>query len=276
MKIAILLATYNSERYISEQIESILNQTNHDWVLYIRDDGSTDKTLEIIGNYLKDYSNRIILIVDNKGALRSYYNFMELLRVVNADYYLFCDHDDVWLPNKIEITMNRMCELERNYPYAPVVVHTDMKVVDQQLKVLSESFWKYSRLLPSHCSFWELVSCNCVNGCTMLFNKAAKETVYGHESYCLMHDTLVAQSVAAAGGIISAVKEPTVLYRQHADNVIGASDARRMYFVRKIELIRSTYNSNMTVWKRACHIKQASFLFFLWTKAKISLLRFIK
>lgn len=273
--IAILLATYNSERYLAEQIESIMQQTYKDWTLYIRDDGSMDRTLDIIKEYQAKSPNKVFLLEDERGGLKSYGNFVELLKSVVADYYLFCDHDDIWLPSKIDISIRRMEEIERARPSIPVIVHTDMKVVDRDLNVISESFWHFSRLLPEHCSFWELVCCNCVNGCTMLFNNMAKIAAMGHESYCLMHDTLVAQSVAAAGGVISAIKQPMVLYRQHFDNVVGAADVKRSYFVYRMKSCAGAFKDSYEVWKRARHIKDGSFVRFLFVKMKITILRFL-
>lgn len=274
--IAILLATYNSERFLAEQIDSIFHQTYTDWKLFVRDDGSKDGTIELIRKYMTSAPDKIELIEDKNVGKGAYGNFVTLMGAVDADYYMFCDHDDVWLPTKIEISFDRMKELESARPGVPIVVHTDMKVVDQNLGVLSESFWKYSRLLPDHASFWELVCCNTVNGCTMLFNKPAKLVSAGHEPYCLMHDTLVSQSVAAAGGVISAIQEPTVLYRQHIDNVIGAANAKRSYFLGRIGRLFSTLRDNVNVWKRAAHMKKGPLALFLLTKLKISWIRFFR
>lgn len=274
--IAILLATYNSERFLSEQIDSILNQTYAAWKLYIRDDGSKDGTVDIIKKYVTSHPDKIELISDHEVGKGAYGNFVTLMDAVDADYYAFCDHDDYWIPTKIDVCYDRMKKLEAVNPGMPIVVHTDMKVVDQSLNVLSESFWKYSKLLPNHSSFWELVCCNTVNGCTMLFNKQAKLASVGNEPFCLMHDTLVSQSVAAVGGVISAIKEPTVLYRQHGDNVIGAANARRSYFLGRINNLISTLECNVEVWKRAIHIKKTPLAFFLFTKMKISLIRLLR
>lgn len=272
--IAILLATYNSERYLRAQIDSILSQTYNDWKLFIRDDGSTDKTLDIIEDYIDKYPGKIVLIMDKKGSMRAYRNFVELLQTVDSDYYMFCDHDDVWLPNKVETSFNMIKSVEISNPNTPAVIHTDMKVVDQDLKVLSESFWKYSRLLPDYCSFIDLVCCNCVNGCTMLFNKKAKEVALPNVSYCLMHDVLVAQSVAANNGVICAIKHPMVLYRQHVDNVIGAADVKKTFFSQRALHFVSTIYDNISVWKRVRNIKKISLLRFLIHKTKISKLRY--
>lgn len=274
--IAILLATYNSGNYLNDQLDSLFAQTNQDWNLFVRDDGSSDDTLNILYEYSAKYIGRIQIVPNNGESLGAYMNFYRLLTSVRSRYYMFCDHDDVWLPNKISLSEERIRAIELDNPQKPIVVHTDMKVVDMELNIISESFWKYSRLLPEHTFFWDIVCCNTVNGCTMLFNNQAKITCSGNERYCLMHDTLVAQSVAAAGGIISAIKEPTVLYRQHVDNVIGAYNAERKYFARQAGNTILTIQNNFMVWKRACNIKEASFCYFLWNKAKITFLRILQ
>lgn len=274
MVISILLATYNSGRYLNAQIDSILGQSSLKWKLYIRDDGSSDETLNIINGYINKYPEKIVLVKDDKGSLKSYHNFVELLRVVDSDYYMFCDHDDVWLPEKIESSINEMRYVETRHPNKPVIIHSDMNVVDQNLNVISGSFWKYSRLLPNRCSFMDLACCNCVNGCTMLINRKAKEVSLPNVDYCLMHDALVAQSVAANHGIIVAIKQPLVLYRQHIDNVIGAADVKKGFFWHRILHFMSAMSDNIGIWKRARHIQRMSLIRFLIHKAKISKLRY--
>lgn len=110
-KIAILMATYNVEKYVSEQIDSILKQSNRNWTLYIRDDCSSDNTVKIVQKYTSLYDN-IILLSDTKGNLGCKCNFFELLQNVNSEYYMFSDADDVWLPNKIQLSFEKMIELE--------------------------------------------------------------------------------------------------------------------------------------------------------------------
>lgn len=141
--IAILMSTYNGSLFIKEQIESILKQTNKEWLLYIRDDGSTDDTRMILQEYAKKNPNKIHLLRDefmNMGAGRS---FMYLLKVVDADYYMFCDQDDVWMENKIERTYSYLRELEQKYGENTAIgVFTDLTVVDADLTVLMPSLWK--------------------------------------------------------------------------------------------------------------------------------------
>lgn len=267
--ISVLLATYNSSLYLRAQLDSLFSQTNQDFKLFVRDDNSTDCTLEILKEYQKRYLGRVY-IIDNQGrSLRAYNNFVELLSKVNSDYYMFCDHDDIWLPNKIQISLNRMLELESKNPNIPIVVHTDMKVVDQNLNVICDSFWKYSNLLPDHTKFEEMVLCNSANGCAMMFNDKAKTVALPNVSFATMHDMLVNQSVAASNGIISAIKIPAVLYRQHIDNVVGAKKRDLKYYVHKMKNIQILLKDNVLCYKNANRIRPISIMSFLFAKIKI-------
>lgn len=265
--ISILLATYNSGNYIREQLDSLFAQTYQDWRLVVRDDCSTDDTVSIIEEYKTRHPDKIEIIGNEGKSLRAYRNFYELLSRVESEYYMYCDHDDVWLPDKIELSMARMKEVER--PDVPVIVHTDMRVVDQNLNTLSESFWHYTRLLPERTGFKELVLCNSVNGCTMLFNRKAREVALPHLEHATMHDMLVTQSVAASGGIISPVSTPTVLYRQHVDNVVGAHERNKGYYWDKLNRIGQTFRSNYHDWKLSRQISHYSYASYWWTKMKV-------
>lgn len=265
--ITILLATYNSELYIRELLNSLLVQTYDDWNLVVRDDCSSDNTIPIILEYIAKYPEKIS-ILDNEGKkLLAYRNFYELLSRVESDYYMYCDHDDVWLPNKIELSIKRMKDVEKDG--VPVVVHTDMKVVDQNLNTISESFWEYSRLLPEHTEFKELVLCNSVNGCTMLFNRRARDLALPHVNHATMHDMLVTQSVAANGGVISPIYTATVLYRQHFDNVVGARSRDVKYQFGKLRKIRYVLSRNYDDWRRSKQIKPYSIFSYFLTKMKV-------
>ena len=237
-KIAILLATYNGAKYIREQLDSLFQQSCGDFHLYIRDDGSKDDTLKIVEEYRQKFSDRITVLEDSqkhKGAAKS---FMTLLQEVDSDYYMFCDQDDIWLPNKVELTLARMKEIEgttRNAAgTAPVVVATDLKVVDEQLTPIKDSFnadlkidvfRKHSELICVR---------HVVTGCTMMFNRAAKEASLPISPRATMHDEWVALCVHFNGGIISILDEATMLYRQHTSNTLGANQASKGFFERAI------------------------------------------
>ena len=272
-KIAILLATYNSSKYLRSQIDSLFNQSNQEWMLFVRDDCSNDNTTAIIKEYQKLYPGRIVILDNHNASKKAYLNFVELLKNVESDYYMFCDHDDVWLPNKIQISLDRMLEIEKQNPDRPVIVHTDMKVVDQDLNVICNSFWKYSRLLPDRNRFAEMVLCNSANGCAMMFNHMAKMVALPNIKFAIMHDVLLNQSVSANNGIIAPIKIPMVLYRQHTNNVVGAHKRDFRFYMHKLSDIPLLIKDNIDCYKRANRIKHIPLALFIFTKVKIYYLK---
>ena len=122
---------------MAEQIESILQQNNKEWTLYIQDDGSKDNTLDIIKKYTD--SSHIVCIDNGLTRQGCCMNFMSLLNKVESSYYMFCDQDDVWLPEKVQISIDKVRSLEETNPGKPVLVHTDKKRVDAKLNIILES-----------------------------------------------------------------------------------------------------------------------------------------
>ena len=113
-KIYILLATYNGEKYLKEQLDSLFEQTNQHWTLWIHDDNSKDNTVNIIKKYKSKYPDQIEFLDDDISTGGAKENFTYLLDNINDDYdyIMFCDQDDVWLEDKIEITLKKMLEIE--------------------------------------------------------------------------------------------------------------------------------------------------------------------
>lgn len=273
--IAILLATYNSSNYLEEQLKSILNQTDDDWCVYCRDDGSTDTTREIIEHYINEYSGKFYMIYDELrlGACRS---FMALLAQVESQYYMFCDHDDVWLPEKLALSRAKMAELERENMNQPIIVHTDMYVVNSDLSVRASSFWQYMRLLPQYNTFYDLLACNNVNGCTMMFNRKVKEVSLPNVERAQMHDCWVALCVAAqSNGVIAYLPTKTVLYRQHGSNVLGAQKISTKYFLSKCKNIVALLRHPYRVKQRYGVLRNISLFNYVFNKAKIVCLRML-
>jgi len=220
--ISILLATFNSELFLEEQLNSIINQKYSNWILYIRDDDSTDNTKEIIKNYEVTYKN-IVHLKDNVKKRGATMSFLWLLKKVESDYYMFCDHDDVWLPNKIQLTLNKMLESDIDENKIPIIVHTDLVVVDKNLKLISDSFWKYSNLDILDVSYNNLAYANCITGCTMMINNTAKKLINFEENIDFPHDSWIGLLVSYNNGIILSMDIPTILYRQHENNLIGVN-----------------------------------------------------
>ena len=137
--IEILMATYNGEKYISEQIDSIINQTCKNWKLLIRDDGSQDKTLEILEEYEKR-DERINILRDIKGNLGFVKNFEELLKNSSEEFIMFSDQDDYWIENKLENYINELGTLSEKEQKMPLLIHSNSFVCDENLNVKKKEF----------------------------------------------------------------------------------------------------------------------------------------
>lgn len=243
-KLAILLATYNSQRFLEEQLDSLFKQTTVDWILYIRDDGSTDNTLEIIEAYKRKYSN-IVLFKDSNTGLGAMKSFLILLEKVEADYYMFCDHDDVWLSNKVELSFKKLIQTESEYPEIPIIVHTDLRVVNENLETISPSFWQMSAIKPNMIENKNLIQVfNCVTGCTMIFNDNVKKISLPFVDEAPMHDWWIALQTLKNGGVIKNIGVGTILYRQHGNNEVGARNVTLNYFVAKIKGLQKTLHGH--------------------------------
>jgi len=241
-RVNIVLATYNGEKYISEQIDSILNNSFKNWKLWIFDDGSTDKTSSIIEEYRYQYSDKIMVHHNekNKGVTL---NFLEGAHYIanykdkpsdmflnmtvkekkeaTMDYYMFCDQDDVWMPHKIEKTLKHMKKMEYKYGGdSAVAVFTDAVVVDDKLNKLYPSFYKVSKLDIKKIDLPHIMMENKMIGCTVMFNDQLLKRMRICPTNARYHDWWIAM-IAASFGHISYLPEATLFYRQHSNNVVG-------------------------------------------------------
>ena len=244
-KIAVLLSTYNGETYIQDQIKSVLRQTQDNWILYIRDDGSTDNTISYINSFQKKYPNKIKILEDDLGNLKSARSFMHLLSKVQADYYMFCDQDDIWFPSKIEQTFKKMLEIERINFGKSILVFTDLTVVDSNLDVIDVSMWHFSKINPENSkAFYKCICNSTVTGCTMLFNNNLKNRVLPYPSEALMHDWWIS-IIASKIGIVEYLSYPTISYRQHEFNVLGAEKANNESILFKKKALNKLFQNNL-------------------------------
>lgn len=237
--IDILLATYNGEKFIRDQIESILCQTYKDWNLIIQDDGSTDKTIGILKDYLEKYPEKIKIFLNKKNSGSCVKNFLSLAKRSRSQYVMFCDQDDVWLEDKIEITLKAMKELEKETQNKniPLLVHTDLKIVDENLNVISNSIFRYQKMNPKRDRLNNFLVQNIVTGCTLMCNKKLIQVVdmidlKTDARDIIMYDHWIGL-VAAAFGKIKFLNKPTLLYRQHKKNQVGAKNAESLSYVLK-------------------------------------------
>ncbi len=229
--ITILLAAYNGAAFLAEQIESIQRQTYTAWRLLIRDDGSTDRSVEVVREFAA-HDPRVELLTDARGRLGVVGNFaalaesvgwVESARPTQPGYVAFCDQDDVWHPQKLAMQLECMQAAERDSaPHTPLAVHTDLAVVDSRLRPLHPSFLRFQGLWhESDRPLRTLVVQNFVTGCTLLVNRALLEVALPMPPQALVHDWWLALC-AAATGRLEFLPQATVDYRQHGGNTIGA------------------------------------------------------
>lgn len=233
--IELLLATFNGARYLTEQLDSLLAQDYREFRIVISDDGSSDATTAIIDRYVGRYPASIRTLRPVPRHLGADRNFARLLDAASADYVFFCDQDDVWLPDKISRTLAVMDKAERlSKSNHPLLVHTDLTVVDAQLRELSLSFMLYTGISPSRTSFSSLLFGNVVTGCTVMANRSLYELARPIPE-AMMFDHWLAQ-VAAGMGTIAYLDAPTVLYRQHDSNAVGARPVRISSFAERVKV----------------------------------------
>lgn len=222
----IIATMFNGEPYVGELVASIQAQTHAAWRLWVRDDGSTDSTRDIVRR-VAEADSRVVILESGGVRLGPAAGFDWLLARVPAEsrYVMCADQDDVWLPAKIAITLSAMCAAEEA-ARGPVLVHTDLVVVDEALRVIDQSFWRFSGVDPEPVSLRRLMVQNVATGATVMLNRPLRELVGRLPPGAVYHDWWYA-CVAVAFGRIVAVREPTMLYRQHEANVVGAARAAR-------------------------------------------------
>lgn len=224
--IAILLAAYNAQDFIADQLDSIISQTNTEWTLYIRNDGSKDETQGIIDRYNLAYPDKIIQIDKGGENLGCRNNFFKLFEVVESDYYMFCDADDVWLPQKVQVLYDAMRELEVDYPTLPLQAFSDVIICDAQMNVIEDSHWRSTGINPEYFLSYNYmaVCCNAGGACS-IYNKAVKNMIFPLKNDFLIYDFWIAINVAKYGKF-KVVHQALLKYRQHGNQIYGVSYGR--------------------------------------------------
>ena len=224
--VSICLSTYNGEKYLPYQLESLIAQDYHNFTVYVRDDGSTDSTKEIIERYC-EMAPDIFSHVDNDcgtnlGITDSF--LLITAKVPSSSYLMFCDQDDVWFPEKTRLFVEEILNSERvNMSSHPLLVFGDMKVTDSELNIICDSFWDYQKIETEKTDDWRRVlASNMVTGCSMIMNPCATILLKEELSKInLLHDHLAAVLVSRYGTLLKLAK-PTMYYRQHSSNNQGA------------------------------------------------------
>lgn len=207
--VLVLMSTYNGEEYLDEQLESLLNQKEVKLSLLVRDDGSTDNTL----NILKKWSQKVDLKYYTGNNLRSARSFMDLVETAEKyDYYAFCDQDDYWDNDKLVTAINYL----KSSPTIPSLYMSATRIVDEKLKFIE------NKRVNTYRTFENAMIKNEAVGCTEVFNYALmKELKKYNPTFIKMHDSWVCRVCYAIGGNVYIDNTPHISYRQHGTNVVG-------------------------------------------------------
>lgn len=220
-QVQILLSTWNGEAWLPELLSSLNRQSFADWELLVRDDGSQDQTNKIILEWQREYPYHLGKCIVDGEHLGSTQSFSRLVEQSTAPYLMFCDQDDIWFPEKIEFSLTALQSLEAELGTTkPILVHTDLAVVDEQRELIASSFWDLRAFDVDQRKEAYLLT-NVVSGCASMFNRAAASLAFPAPTEAIQHDRWLAL-VCAWFGHIYALPQPLLFYRQHGSNQVGA------------------------------------------------------
>ena len=213
MKIMVLLSTSNGEKYISEQIESVLCQQGVDVHIVARDDGSQDETINILKR-ISTLENITVIEGQNIGVVGSVFTLMHEAVCHNFDYFAFCDQDDVWKNDKLKVAT----DILSGHGNEPALYMSSFQMVDENLHSIQ------TNMSRPNISVEGAIASNCATGCTMVFNKKLLEkSLISNYDDALMHDYWMYMVCLLTGGYIYYDETPHIYYRQHGNNVIGGT-----------------------------------------------------
>jgi glycosyltransferase involved in cell wall biosynthesis len=209
----VLLSTFNGERFLADQLDSILCQDGVDVRLTIRDDGSTDGTRDLLARYAAD--DRVRLILDNNLGLPAAYFRLLDLAPSDGEYFALADQDDIWLPHKLRRAVDHLAE-HSSQSSDPAMYCARVQLVDEQDRDI-----QLKELPRRPLDFANALTQNMATGCTIVFNSAARRILIGRwPESAVMHDAWIYLVVSGTGTVVYD-PEVTVRYRQHGGNVVG-------------------------------------------------------
>ncbi|MGB7816541.1 MAG: glycosyltransferase [Methylotenera sp.] len=225
-KIAIILSTYNGEKYIAEQLNAIQGQTHTNWCCYIRDDGSKDSSPAILEKYIA-HDKRFTLAGDIKGNMGLNASHYYLISLTTENYIAMCDQDDVWNSDKLELTLKKLKEIETTTKI-PALVHTDSIVVDSQLNVINDYFigkrGKVSGLNG-------ILFANSAQGGSIMINGSLRQIAINIPPK-LPYDYHLA-IIAELTGARAFIPQTLLKYRQHSTSSIATSNSNQSTTTKK-------------------------------------------
>ncbi len=253
-RIDVVMATYNGEKYVSEQVNSVLQNQNCEVFLHIFDDCSSDNTVTLLKELKQKYP-RHLTVYQNEHNLGLTKNFLFGIRKVmeqnhEAQYFMCCDQDDVWNQDKIAKTLKRMKQMEHRFGSdRPLLVFTDAIVTDEHLNEIDSSFYKSQHLQVHKTDLAHLLMENKCIGCTVMINRSFEPYLLELPEHARFHDWWLAL-IASTFGNISFLPRQTMQYRQHAKNVVGGTHFKD-YLLNRVKAIGNQQKSLLDNKKQA-------------------------
>lgn len=242
VRIAIILCTYNGDKYLEQQLNSIINQTYKDWVIYASDDNSNDRTLEILLNFQNTYGHNRIIITNGPNKNNAAFNFLFTLNkfYYNNNYFAFCDQDDIWHKDKLERAIAFFLKNNQSED-TPKLFCSSTRYISKNGEFLQNSY--IFKLKPN---FKNALVQSIAGGNTMLFNKSAAKIILRTNDFqnLVAHDWWLYILVSAYEGVIFYDKIPTVDYRQHNNALVGENRS----ILAKVKRIRNLLNGRFKSW----------------------------
>lgn len=238
-RVAILMCTFNGEKYLSEQLDSLMKQTYSNFVCYVHDDGSIDKTMQILEDYERKMKEKLVIVKYENRTHSANYNFCSFMKYAEKNlkekYIMFCDQDDVWLPQKIEKTVCAVRNVELGE--TPALAYCDQIIVNEKLDVLYNSNEEIMHRTEADKSFKRIIFRNIAAGCCICINRPLLHLVCEAMEIqnVVMHDWWI-MLVAQATGNVAFVPESLMLYRQHSANALGVDNKK--YIIKTLKYLR--------------------------------------
>ncbi len=227
MKVSIAMATYNGEKYLKEQIESIYAQTYKNIEVIVTDDCSTDKTVEILEQYAKSHGLIYFVNESNLGFVK---NFEKVISLCQGEYIALSDQDDIWEKDKLEILLSKIG--------TNLLIHSDCSIIDEEGKIIN-SYWKGKS--GYRINIENLLFSNVITGCTVLFKKELLKTALPFPEGIVYHDWWLG-ICAAYEDKIDYIPGSLIQYRQHSEQNTGASENK------KISLFKVAFSNISNRW----------------------------
>ena len=262
-RVQILLATYNGERFLRGQLDSIVNQEYKSWELLIHDDGSIDNTINILNEYENNYPKKVKFLNDQKVFSSASKNFFHLIenRSKEANLYCFCDQDDIWHKSKLKIIIERYISKEGE---EPLLIHSDLCLIDKEGELLEKSHNKLINYQKNFITKNKSYYYNPVPGCAMTINSALADKIF-YSKYMVMHDWWILLSAMKENTTVLYIDLPLVAYRQHSGNVCGFKKNNFLILVMRLLFKIPSYFRNVkkAYWQSRQFFNQSLLKYFI-------------